>query len=66
MNAGKIKWFNEQKGFGFITQDDGTDVFIHKSDVPQGTMLREGDRVEFELGKATKGMKAVNVKRIVK
>jgi cold shock protein len=59
---GKIKWFNEQKKFGFVTSDTGEDVFIHISDVPLGATLKEGDRIMFEVGQAPKGTKAINIK----
>jgi CspA family cold shock protein len=61
---GKVKWFNNQKGYGFITRDDGAgDVFVHYSAV-QGNgfkSLAEGDSVEFEVIESDKGPKAANV-----
>lgn len=60
---GKVKWYNPNKGFGFITCPDGSDIFVHKSDV--GTqVLKEGDKVEFEVGQAPKGTKAINVVKV--
>ena len=63
MPTGKVKWFNESKGFGFIEQDSGEDVFVHYSAI-QGNgfkTLKEGQTVEFELTKDAKGTKAINV-----
>ncbi len=66
MAKGKVKWFNNQKGFGFITTESGTDVFVHFSAI-QGEgykSLEEGQEVEFEVEKGPKGEQATNVKRI--
>ena len=63
MNSGKVKWFNEQKGFGFIEREDGSDVFVHHSSI-EGAGLRtlmEGDEVEFDIEEGEKGPKAVRV-----
>jgi CspA family cold shock protein len=65
MSSGKVKWFNEAKGYGFITGDDGTDVFVHYSSI-QGNgfkSLAEGDAVSFEVENSPKGPKAVNVSK---
>ena len=66
MAQGTVKWLNDTKGFGFITGDDGQDVFVHHSAiVGEGhKTLREGERVEFEVQQGPKGAKAVNVKPV--
>jgi CspA family cold shock protein len=68
MARGKVKWFNDAKGFGFITNDDGSgDVFVHYSsivaDKTRHKTLKDGDAVEFEVEQSDKGPKAVNVKK---
>ena len=61
MQKGKVKFFNEAKGFGFITPDNGNkDLFVHTSAVEQGT-LKENDTVEYEVGEGQKGPCATNV-----
>ncbi len=62
MLTGTVKWFNSQKGFGFIEQEDGNDLFVHQNDV-QG-YINDGDKVEFEIGSGPKGPCASNVKAI--
>jgi len=64
--VGTVKWFNEAKGYGFIQQDNGTDVFVHYSAI-QGDgykTLTEGQRVEFDVVQGDKGLKASNVVKI--
>jgi CspA family cold shock protein len=66
MPNGTVKWFNESKGFGFITQEDGTDVFAHYSEI-QGDgfkTLAEGEQVSFEVVDGDKGPKAANIVKL--
>ncbi len=63
MAKGRVKWFNEKKGFGFISRDDGSDVFVHFSAIKRDGFksLYEGDEVEFEVTQGPKGAQASNV-----
>jgi CspA family cold shock protein len=66
MAEGTVKWFNERKGFGFITQDNGPDVFVHHESI-QGSgfkTLLENDRVRFDTVQGPKGLKAENVVKL--
>jgi len=66
MANGTVKWFNDSKGYGFITCEDGTDAFVHHSDI-QGEgfkSLTEGDSVTLEVTEGPKGPKAVNVQKV--
>ena len=68
MARGKVKWFSAPKGYGFITGDDGKDVFVHFSAIVQDSgykSLNEGQEVEFEVTQGTKGEQASNVRKIV-
>ena len=66
MAQGTVKWFNDSKGFGFITSDDGTDDFVHHSSIKAEGFksLAEGDKVSFDTEKGPKGLKAVNVRKL--
>lgn len=65
MAQGTVKWFNDGKGFGFISQDGGEDVFVHHTAITMEGFrtLAEGDRVEFEVVQGPKGLQAANVRR---
>ena len=64
MTNGVVKWFNSKKGYGFIEQEDGPDVFVHHSGINTSGFrtLNEGDRVTFDIEQGRKGPSAVNVK----
>jgi CspA family cold shock protein len=66
MPVGHIKWFNDQKGFGFIGQESGDDVFVHHSAIQMDGFktLSEGDKVEFQLIEDSKGLKADKVVKL--
>ena len=66
MASGTVKWFNEAKGFGFISQEGGEDVFVHFSTI-QGDgfkTLAEGESVEFDVTRGPKGLQAANVRKV--
>lgn len=60
---GTVKFFNESKGFGFITADDGNEYFVHISGIEEGTQLHDNDAVTFDVEQGDRGPKAVNVKK---
>lgn len=66
MATGKVKWFNDAKGFGFLEQENGEDVFCHFSAITGDGFksLQEGDAVEFDVVNGPKGLQAANVRRI--
>lgn len=66
MPTGTVKWFNESKGYGFITQEDGTDIFAHYAEINgEGyKTLTEGESVSFEVTETEKGLKASNIVKL--
>ncbi len=63
--TGKVKWFSQEKGFGFIEQDSGPDVFVHHTAIQgDARTLQEGEKVEFETVEEPRGLKAQNVTRV--
>ena len=65
MAQGTVKWFNDSKGYGFISQEGGEDVFVHHTAIQMDGFrsLSEGDRVEFDIVKGPKGLQAQNVRK---
>ena len=61
---GKVKWYNARKGYGFIEGEDGKDVFVHRTSLPEGIFLNEGDKVEYETEDSDRGPKATNIKKV--
>jgi cold shock CspA family protein len=65
-SSGTVKWFSQEKGFGFVTREDGTDVFVHHSGISGRGFktLEQGERVEFDVIEEPKGLKAANLVRL--
>ena len=65
MTTGTVKWFNDAKGFGFIAQEGGKDVFVHHTAISADGFrsLKEGERVEFDIVEGPKGLQAANVRK---
>jgi CspA family cold shock protein len=65
MATGTVKWFNDAKGYGFISQEGGEDVFVHHTAIQMDGFrsLKEGERVEFEVAQGPKGLQAANVRK---
>lgn len=61
---GTVKWYNDMKGFGFISGEDGKEVFVHRTALPMGIGFYEGDQVEYEIEDSDRGPRAANVKKI--
>jgi len=61
---GTIKWYNGLRGYGFIGGEDGNEVFVHRTAIPAGVDLYEGDQVEYETEDSERGLRATNVKKL--
>jgi CspA family cold shock protein len=60
--TGKVKWYDEEKGFGFVSQEDGPDVYVRKTALPAGVTLKQGQRVEYGLAEGRRGPTALSVR----
>ena len=61
---GTVKWYNPRKGYGFIQGEDGKDVFVHRTAIPTGIFLNEGDKVEFSVEESERGPNAKDIKKL--
>ena len=61
---GTVKWFNNMKNYGFIEIEEGKDVFVHRNAIQDNAVLRDGDRVEFDVEETERGPQAVNVRKL--
>jgi CspA family cold shock protein len=64
MTVGTVKWFNANKGYGFIQPESGNDVFVHASAIQDGVALQDGQAVEFDITQGQKGPQAANVRAV--
>jgi cold shock protein len=64
MTVGTVKWFNTNRGYGFIKPEDGNDVFVHASAIQDGDSLQDGQAVEFDITQGQKGPQATNVRAV--
>lgn len=61
---GTVKWYNDIRGFGFIAGEDGKEIFVHRTAIPEGIGLYEGDQVEYEIEDSERGQRATNIKKL--
>jgi CspA family cold shock protein len=60
---GTVKWYNDMKGFGFLTGDDGKETFVHRTSIPAGMNLSQGDNVEYQIEDSQRGKRATDLKK---